>query len=260
MSEEIGFEHDGVRLFAIERGEGVPVILLHGGLATHVACRPFAEPLAARFRVITPDLRGSGRSHHAGPLSWDVLADDVAALARHLGVARAVIGGVSFGAGCAVRVALRHPTLAAALVLLTPAFGGADVGLTAAQQAAMAAMDAAGRRAVAEGVQVLHPLFDALPASVRERARVMVDAFDAASVATTTAFMASGAQPFATAAELHAITAPTLLVPGTDPTHPAEIADVYRRSLPRCAVRDVGPEDFGAVIADFVDSEVAPMP
>jgi 3-oxoadipate enol-lactonase len=255
---EIWFESDGVSLFAVESGHGRPVILLHGGLANHLACRRFAAPLSSHFRIITPDLRASGRSIHAGRLTWDQLADDVAALARHLRLPRAVIGGVSFGAGCAVRVALRHAALTDALVLLTPAFAGEDVGLTAAQQTAMRAMDAAGSRAIAEGVQVLHPLFDGLPASLRERARAMVDGFDPASVAATTRFMASGAQPFASAAELASISAPTLLVPGTDPYHPPEVADLYRRHLRRCTVRAVGDgADYAAAIADFMYRELA---
>jgi len=252
---EIWFESDGVRLFAVDSGRGRPVILLHGGLASHLACQVFAAPLSRRFRLITPDLRASGRSIYGGPLTWDQLADDVAALVRHVGADRAVIGGISFGAGCAVRAALRHPERISALVLLTPAFAGADVGLTAAQHGAMLAMDAAGSRAIAEGVQVLHPLFDALPAAIRERARAMVDAFDPASVAATTRFLASGAQPFATAAELAAISAPTLVVPGIDPFHPAEVADVYRRHVPRCTVRAADPADFAAAIADFIDRQ-----
>jgi pimeloyl-ACP methyl ester carboxylesterase len=253
---EIWFDSDGTRLFAVDSGRGIPIILLHGGLASHLACRLFAAPLSPQFRVVTPDLRGSGRSHFRSPLGWDQLADDVAALVRHLGVDRAVIGGVSFGSGCAVRVALRHPALVAGLIVLTPVYAGADVGLHAAPQAAMQAMDAAGRRAIAEGVQVLYPLFDALPAPLQARARAMVDAFDAGSVATSTRFLASGAQPFTTAAELASITAPTLLVPGTDPYHPAEVAALYQRHLRRCTVRDVEATGYAAAIADFVDSQV----
>jgi pimeloyl-ACP methyl ester carboxylesterase len=239
-----------------------PLILLHGGLADHRACRPFAEPLSARFRVITPDLLGAGRSHHPGPLSWDLLADDVAALARRLGIERAVLGGISFGAACATRVALRHPALVAALVVLTPAYGGADLGFTPAQTAAMQAMAAAGRRALTDGIAALHPLLAALPAAIQDRARAMIDSFDPASVAATTAFMASGAQPFATGAELAAITAPTLLVPGTDPTHPPEVAEVYRLHLPRCTVRSIEPADFSADYAAAIAEllELASVP
>jgi pimeloyl-ACP methyl ester carboxylesterase len=188
-------------------------------------------------------------------LAWDQLADDIAALMRQLGLARAAIGGISAGAGCAVRVALRHPALTAALIVLTPAFAGADAGLTPSQEDAMRAIDAAGSRAVAEGVQVLLPLFDALPPEVRERARAAVAGYDPASVAATTRFLASGAQPFATAADLAAISAPTLLVPGADPYHPAEVADRYRRHLPCCTVREIAPAGYAAVIAEFLDHQ-----
>ena len=228
MIREIWFESHGAKLFAAEEGQGRPVILLHGGLANHQACRLFAAPLAERFRLITPDLRASGRSIYAQPLGWNLLADDVAALVDHLGVGPAVVGGISFGAGVAVRAALRHPGAIAALVVIHPAFGGADTGLTPAQQAAMDAMDAAGSRVVAEGIEVLYPLFDALPPAVRERARRVVATYDPASVAATTRFMRTGGQPFATRADLAAISVPTLLVPGVDPTHPVEVADVYR--------------------------------
>ena len=103
---------------------------------------------------------------YAGELVRGILlADDLAAaLVRHLGLQRAVIGGISFGSGVAVRMALRHPGLVAKLVVLHPVFAGADVGLAPAAQAAMAAIDALGSRAVAEGISVLFPLLDTLPA------------------------------------------------------------------------------------------------
>lgn len=243
------FDHGGVRLYAYEAGEGPPLVLLHGGLANHLACWQFAGPLTATYRVITPDLRGAGRSHFAGPLTWDALADDIAALLRFLGIARAAIGGISFGAGAAVRVALRHPEVTAALVVLHPAYGGAELGLSREQQQAMAAMDAAGSRLVAEGIQVLLPLFDALPVEVRDRAKRVVATYDAASVATTTAFMASGAQPFARGEDLRMIEAPALLVPGVDMYHPPAVAAVFRAHLPRVEVREAEAADLGNAIA-----------
>jgi 3-oxoadipate enol-lactonase len=254
--DEICFEFSGAKLYAVAHGRGRPIILLHGGLATHLACRLFAAPLDAAYRVITPDLRASGRSHFAGALSWDQLADDVAALARHLGIERAVIGGVSFGAGVALRVALRHPALVDALAILSPAYGGSELGLTQAQRAAMAAMDAAGSRAPVEGIGVLLPLFESLPIEVRDRARALVATYDPASVATSTRFMASGLQPFA-ASELSAIAAPVLLVPGTDATHPPEVADAIARELRDCTRQPAAPADYAAAIAAFVSQNDA---
>ncbi len=250
--DEIWFERGGARLFAVARGDGPPIVLLHGGLANHLACWQFAGPLTARYRVVTPDLRGAGRSTYAGTLTWDDLADDVHALLRHLHIDRAVIGGVSFGAAAAVRFALRHPTATAALAVLTPAYGGADLGMTAAQIDAMDAMHAAGARCLTDGVRALYPLFDPLPPDIRTRALAMVDGFDPASVETTTRFMASRIQPFASPADLAALTMPTLVVPGADPTHPPDVADAFARGIPKCTVRDAAPHELAAIVADFV--------
>ena len=238
-----------IRLFAYEAGEGPPVVLVHGGLANHFACWQFAGPLTRTCRVITPDLRGAGRSHFAGTLTWDALADDIAALLDHLGIARAIVGGTSFGAGVAVRVALRHAARVAALLVLHPAYGGRALGLLPAQQQAMAAMHAVGSRVVAEGIDVLLPLFDALPVEIRERAKRLVATYDPASVATTTAFMQSAAQPFERGDELRAIAVPALLVPGVDPTHPPEVAAVFRQHLAHCEVREADAADLGNAIA-----------
>jgi pimeloyl-ACP methyl ester carboxylesterase len=203
--------------------------------------------------VITPDLRGSGASHFADDLTWDLLADDIAALARHLGIARAIVGGASFGAGVAVRVALRHPALVAGLAVLQPAYGGADLGLSAAQRAAMDAMNDAGQRTLTEGVGMLMPLLAALPLEMQERARRVFATYDPASVAASTRFMASGAQPFARGEDLAAIACPALLVPGWDATHPREVADVFARHLPRCTVAET--TDLGAAMRRWLEAQ-----
>lgn len=245
-------ERDGVRLFATEAGEGRPIVLLHGGLANHLSCWHYATPLASRFRVVTPDLRGAGRSHFAGAVTWADIADDIAAIVRGLGLAQVTVGGSSFGAGAAIMFALRHPSLVSTLLVLNPAYGGAELGLSPAQAAAMQAMHAVGQRAPSEGIGVMFPLFDALPVEIRARARAVIATFDPASIAATTAFMASGVQPFASATDLRAITAPALVVPGTDATHPREVADVIAAQLARCEVRDAEPPAYAAVIETFL--------
>lgn len=241
---------DGTRLFALERGDGPAIILLHGGLADHRACAYLAEPLAERFRVITPDLRASGRSHHHGPLTWDLLADDIAALARHLDLVRAAVGGVSFGTGVALRTALRHPALVSALLLVHPVYAGTDRGLTSAQSDAMRTIDAAACRAPTDGIDALLPLLDTLPPAIRERARTVVLSLDPLSVAALSRFMSSGAQPFRTAADLAAITCPTLLIAGVDPQHPAALADLLAAHLPRATISSAS--DHPAAIAAFL--------
>src|SRR6202020_215090 len=63
------------------------------------------------------------------------------------------------------------------------------------------------------------------------RARRMIADYDPASVAATTRFLLEGGQPFERGEALAAIDAPAIVVPGIDPTHPPEVADVDRRHL-----------------------------
>lgn len=237
---EIEYSSAGTRLHAVERGRGYPVVFLHGGLADHRASVFSIGALAASHRLITPDLRGAGRSIYAGALTWDMLADDLVALLDHLGLGQAVIGGSSAGSGVALRFGLRHPQRALAVVLVSPVYAGPPRGLTPAQRAAFDRMHEVGQRVVAEGIEALVPLFDALPLTIRARAVAMARQFDPASVAATTRFLASGVPPFEALADLERLSVPTVVVPGTDPEHPAEIAALYGRAIPDATLLNPG--------------------
>lgn len=232
---ELWLERDGARLFALELGRGWPFVFLHGGLADHRSGLVRLEPLARSCRLILPDLRGSGRSRFAGELSWDLLADDVCGWLDHLGIDRAVVGGVSMGTAVALRFGLRYPGRTRGLVLWSPLYAGQDRGLMPAQRSAMATMAAAGREALERGIDALGPLYERLPTPMRERALAMMQGFDPASVAATTRFLASDAQPFASARELRAIEAPVLLIPGADAEHPPEVSELYAKHLRHCS-------------------------
>lgn len=250
---EIWFDAAGVRLFAVEDGSGPPIVMLHGGMATHVAAQPLVVSLAPRYRVITPDLRASGRSVYEGTLTFDRLADDLVGLLDHLGEPRAVVGGVSGGSGVAVRFVLRHASRAAGLIVVHPMYAGSHRGYTEAQQRAFTRMDAVASRALDEGVQVLRPLYDDLPAPVRSKALAMIEGFDPASVVATSRFIASGAQPFTAPEELRSVPVPALLVRGDDPLHPAEVSELYAEHLPGCRVLPRSTPDVPAAIGDFCD-------
>jgi len=251
---EFWFENSGKPLYAVEDGAGRPIIMLHGGLADHRACLPMVSPLSARFRVITPDLRASGRSRDPRPLDWAQLAKDVGALMDHLGLRKAVVGGVSGGTGAAVRFALDHPERVAGLVVVMPVYAGADQGLTEQQAAAFAMMERIGSRAPAEGVQVLRELFAGLPPEIREGAFAMLNDFDAGSVAATARLLGSGAQPFDSVSELRALDVPTLLIPGNDPLHPTEVAERYFAHLTRCS-REANAVNPAPAIGEFCERD-----
>jgi pimeloyl-ACP methyl ester carboxylesterase len=123
---EVGsFEHRGTRLAYEVHGAGVPtVVYLHGLLMDSQMNRGLAESLAERgVRVALLDLLGHGRSDkplQASAYRMDSFADEVVAFLDHLGVERAVVGGVSLGADVSLQVAVRAPERVAGLLIEMP--------------------------------------------------------------------------------------------------------------------------------------------
>jgi pimeloyl-ACP methyl ester carboxylesterase len=103
-----------------ERGAGdPPLVLIHGWCCDHGHFAPQAEHFSRRHRVVSVDLRGHGASDApSGPYPMRSLADDVAWLARELGLHRPVLVGHSMGGLVALNLAVQHPELPAAIVLL----------------------------------------------------------------------------------------------------------------------------------------------
>ncbi len=255
---EFWYERAGARLFAAERGRGLPVIYLHGGLSDHRTSLLFMGALAASHRLITPDVRGAGRSIYAGALTWEQLADDVAALMTHLNLDRAVIGGVSLGAAIALTFAQRYPRRTRALLLLQPAHAGQESGARAAFQATAARVNELGQRALREGIAAIYPLYEDQPPTLRDRMIEIASEFDPASFAATARFMISGGEPFERFEALEALTMPTLVVPGSDPVHPPELAELYTAALPNCKRGAPGDALDAAVRAFLRDLDAAP--
>lgn len=116
-------------LYFTERGSGPPLLLVHGLMITGEMFAPVLEPLAARHRVIVPDLRGHGRSRWLPPpYTVAQLAADLLRLLDHLGVASTAVLGYSQGGAVAQQLALGDPGRCDRLVLAcTYAFNMATV-------------------------------------------------------------------------------------------------------------------------------------
>lgn len=116
-------EVNGTRLYYEVAGTGTPVLLIHGFTFDARMWDQQFEALAEHYQVIRFDLRGFGRSAvpHGEPYTFPA---DIKALLDFLGIDRAVVAGLSLGAGVAVDFALGHPQMVRALVLASPTLGG----------------------------------------------------------------------------------------------------------------------------------------
>lgn len=108
-------------------GDGPTVILAHGFLMDRSMFGPQVDALRSGHRVITWDERGFGDSQYDGEAFsyWDS-ANDCLGLLDHLGIDRAVVGGMSQGGFISLRVALSAPERVRGLILLNTQAGTED--------------------------------------------------------------------------------------------------------------------------------------
>ena len=101
-------------------GSGDPVILLHGGMCTAETFDGQTPALAERFRVYVPERRAHGRTADvAGPITYEIMAQDTVAFIEAVGIERAHLVGWSDGALVGLLVALWRPELVGKLVLMS---------------------------------------------------------------------------------------------------------------------------------------------
>jgi pimeloyl-ACP methyl ester carboxylesterase len=99
---------NGLRMYYEVHGTGPPLVLLHGafGFAT------VFPTLAKNRQVIAVELQGHGHTADIDrPLTCEHMADDIAALLKHLKIEQADLFGYSMGGNVALAVAIRHPKL-----------------------------------------------------------------------------------------------------------------------------------------------------
>ena len=102
-----------------------PVLVLHGAFMSSDAMQPLTGRLTGRPLIVI-DQRGHGRTGDLpGPITYEALADDAAAVLADAGVARADVVGYSMGAGAALQLALRHPERVDHLVIASVSFNEA---------------------------------------------------------------------------------------------------------------------------------------
>lgn len=246
-----------------DSGTGPPLVLIHAGIADRTMWTDHIGPLAgAGYRVIAVDLPSFGDSPAA-----QVAADwtDVLETMDALGVERAAIVGVSFGAAVALRIAAVAPARVSALVLTSTPVPGADPSdrLAAIWRAEGEAID---RGDIAAAVTTILDgwLLPNAPAALRDRvARMQHRAFD---IQLAAGDPAEAPDPLADPTALGEIQAPALVITGAEDL-PDFRTDAIERALPNARgleLADAGhlapletPEAFRSAVLEFL-ADVAP--
>ena len=113
---------NGLQMYYEIHGAGEPLVLLHGAFGAIDLWGPILTTLAETHQVIAVELQGHGHTADIidRPLGYEQMADDVAALMDHLGIAQADIVGYSMGGTTGLQLAIRHPDLVRTLVAVSP--------------------------------------------------------------------------------------------------------------------------------------------
>jgi proline iminopeptidase len=111
---------EDTRLFVVERGNGYPLFILHGGPGLdHREFGDYLDPLADRYRLILVDQRAQGRSDDCPEDTWSLgqMAKDVVSLAKAMGFEKYAVLGHSYGAMVALQNAVDFPGTAAQTIV-----------------------------------------------------------------------------------------------------------------------------------------------
>jgi pimeloyl-ACP methyl ester carboxylesterase len=233
-----------IEMYYEVRGEGEPLVLLHGGGGVGANWDLIFKEPPEGFRLIIPDLRGHGRSTNPSQaFTFRQSAEDVFALLDLLGVERFQAIGMSLGAKTLLHVATRQPERVAAMVLVsaTPYFP--------AQARAIMREVTAENRTDAEWEQMRqwHKHGDEQIRALWRQVNAFKDSYEDLSF---------------TPPHLATITARTLIVHGDrDPLYPVDLAFAMYAAIPRSYLWVVpngghGPI-FGAMAGRFVETALA---
>jgi len=232
---------NGIEMYFETRGEGEPLVLLHGGGGIGATWELIFKDSPPGFQLIVPDLRGHGRSTNPLPeLSFRQVAKDVYGLLDRLGIDRFKAIGLSLGAKTLLHVATQQPGRVEAMVLVS-----ATPYLPAPARAAMAQLTPENRSdAEWQQMRQWHPQGDEQIRKLWTQMNALKDSFDDMSF---------------TPPHLATIQARTLIVHGDrDPLYPVELALEMYAAIPRSYLWVVpngghGPI-FGELAGRFVET------
>ena len=131
-AESIFVNVDGANLHFVIKGQGQPVVLLHGNPGSCQDWSRLYVPISNRYRVIAFDRPGHGHSDRPNhrPITVEVQAEMLHAALTQLKVERPIIVGHSWGGALALVYALNFPNEISGVALLAPAVYESDDGVS----------------------------------------------------------------------------------------------------------------------------------
>ena len=117
---------NGLKMYYELHGTGAPLLVLHGAFMTIELMANLVSGFSRTRGVIAVELQAHGHTADIDrSFSYEQLADDAAAMLRHLRVERADVYGYSLGGGVALQLAMRHPDLLRKLVVVSASISSA---------------------------------------------------------------------------------------------------------------------------------------
>ena len=240
-------ELDGVTLRYELSGKGDrTLVLVHEMGGSLESWDDVVPRFAASRRVLRYDTRGAGMSQKVrGKLGIDTMADDIAALLDHIGIAgKVALAGIAVGGAIALHFAARHPERAGAVAVGSPATGMAPDRRAAALER-VAKVEAAGMAFAVENAMLsgyAPELRGDIARFERFRARWLGN--DPASYATISRMLvATDMQD-----ELAGLRCPVLVIGGSlDRVRPPPLAEAVAEVIPGARYVEVRTGHYMAV-------------
>jgi 3-oxoadipate enol-lactonase len=252
----------GLELAYDETGSGIPLLFIHGFPHNRTLWVGQLGGLPTHARCLAPDLRGFGGSTVQAPYSIDQYADDLVAFLETLGIAQAIVCGLSMGGYVAFSMLRRHRERVRALVLADTRAAADTDEARANRMQLISFIEEQGIEALAARQlksSVGRSTFENHPQLVETVRRMMASTPREGAIG---ALRAMAARPDSTEM-LAAIDVPTLVVGGAEDTFtPADELRALAAAIPRSRVEVIEscghvcplerPAAFNHVVSEFI--------
>lgn len=262
---------DGVTLHLEETGSGVPIVFVHEFAGDARSWEPQLRHFGRQYRCVAYNARGyppSGVPAQVSSYSQARAADDIAAVIRGIGAAKAHVVGLSMGGFATLHFGFRHPDLALSLTVAGCGYGAepdqrdrfkgeAEVVATALREQGMAPF---AERYAYGPTRVQFENKD--PRGFAEFKRMLAE--HSAEGSANTQAGVQGARPslYDLVDEMKRLTVPTLIVTGDEDWPCLQPGILMKRNIPSAALAVIPnsghginleePERFNRIVGDFL--------